>query len=125
MYYLVRVTTLSETHMTGSTHLDIETESSIISSTDRSEFSSVKLQDTLLTSSNVTTFIGPPQVEKAELISKNHLVVIFNTPIQGPDSCHDKAAKTGQRMRPRLLHQILSCCEQIFREPPFLNDYGM
>ena len=110
--------------MTGSTNLDIDIESNGATSTDHPEISTNILQENILPSS-VPEFVGPPEIVKAEVVSKNRLVVTFNTPIKGSDACHDSLNRNRQRNQPRQLNQLLGCCQQIFKEPPFLNEYGM
>ena len=110
--------------MTGSTSLDIDIESTEATSTDLPELSTNIFREQILPS-NIPEFVGPPDVIKAELVSRNHLIVRFNAPIKGADVCHDHSNKTIQRNQPRQFNQVLGCCQQIFREPPFLNSYGM
>ena len=110
--------------MTGSTNLDIDKESDAASSTNLPETSTNILQENILPS-KIPEFVGPPEVLKAEVVARNRLVVIFNTPIKGSDACHNNPIRNIQRKQPRQLNQLLGCCQQIFKEPPFLNKYGM
>ena len=108
--------------MTGSTHMDIEVGGKGEVSTLGPESSS-KTENENISPINIYDTAEPPNILKAELVSRNALVVIFDTIIEGPKECtppfNDKSRKT-----PRLISVDESCCQKVFKEPPFLNQYG-
>ena len=106
--------------MTGSTHLDVELESGVESTTLGQETSTTKVNEEI-SASKSPNFVGPPRIIKAELVSRSRLVATFNVPINGPKSCNVGNNIESQRKSPE---KDLGCCQQVFREPPFLNSYG-
>ena len=109
--------------MTGSTHMDIEVDINPDMSTLKPE-SSTNSEDENVLESNIYNNLEPPQILKAKLVSRNGLVVIFDVDIEGPKECnHPSNPKS--RKRPRQLSDRKSCCQKIFKEPPFLNSYGI
>ena len=110
--------------MTGSTHLDVELESGVESTTLGQETSTTKVNEEI-SASKSPNFVGPPRIIKAELVSRSRLVATFNVPIKGPKSCNVGINKESQRrMQSQKPDKDLGCCQQVFREPPFLNSYG-
>ena len=110
--------------MTGSTHLDVELELGVESTTLGQETSTTKVNEEI-SASQSPNFVGPPRIIKAELVSRSRLVATFNVPINGPKSCN-----VGNNIESQLENQSpkrdkdLGCCQQVFREPPFHNAYG-
>ena len=108
--------------MTGSTHMDIEVDVRGEVSTLGPESSS-NTENENISQINIYDTVAPPNILKAELVSRNTLVVIFDTVIEGPKECtppsNDKSRKT-----PRQISVDESCCQKVFKEPPFLNPYG-
>ena len=108
--------------MTGSTHMDIEVDAKSEISTLGPESSS-KTEQENISPIEIYDNAEPPNILKAELVSRNNLVVSFDTVIDGPKECtppfNDKSRKT-----PRQISVDESCCQKVFKEPPFLNPYG-
>ena len=100
--------------MTGSTNLDIEVESE----------ASTEMPKTAIggSASPVSEFIGPPKAINAEVVSRNRAIVTFDVPVEGPDVCYGVSSRNSRpRSQPRQIQENLSCCQRIFREPPFLS----
>ena len=107
--------------MTGSTHVDIEIDSNVDTTTTGPE-SSIHTSNENGFLSNIPQFVGPPKITDTKLTSRNILVATFNVPIKGIDACH--RSSKGQRQQPRQLDKELDCCRKIFKESPFLQPYG-
>ena len=109
--------------MTGSTHMDIEVDIDSDVSTLGPEISTNSEKENVL-ESNIYNNEVPPKIETAQLVSRNTLVVLFDVEIEGPEECNHQS-NLKPRKRPRQLSDRTNCCEKIFREPPFLNLYGI
>ena len=123
IYFLIfSFVTESASHMTGSTHMDIEVDNEKDVSTREPETeTNPGNKDNL--ESNIYDTTRRPNIIIAELFSRNSLVVTFDVIIDGPKECIPQLEIKPSK-KPRQIDSDESCCQKIFKDPPFLVTYG-
>ena len=98
--------TISTTHMTGSTHLDIEQDLTDESTTRVPE----RVPSNIPAETNGKTY---PTIEHAKLVSRSEIEVQFTTNVRASKECSGDVRFDSSS--PHI------CCQMIFREKPLLK----